>query len=171
MHIVTADECHAWASARLQEPFSWLAMERAYSYRASYLLPNDTGKKTALTRALISSIDSPGEGLLWVTEWGVFPSCENMALFDGYRRSLGEERSLHAAPGHVFEGADVRELECLTDLVLYFFWSAAVIDAGASWLRISHDEVLTINTRDSAAFLSWEDRLADFDLKQLSRTA
>lgn len=168
MKIVAENECHAWITERLREPFSWVAMTRAYSYSASYLVPNDAGKKTALARELISSIDSSGEGLLWVTEWGVFPSCENMALFDGYRRSLREERPLRAAPGHVFEDADVREMECVLDLALYFFWDVSVIDAGASWLRISHDEVVTISAQDSAVLLSWRDSLANFDLKELS---
>ena len=168
MRIVTKKKSESWASARSEEPFTWPAMERVYCHNVTYLLPNDAGRKTALARALSSLLDTTGEGLFWITGWGIFPSCENMALFDGYRRSLREERSLNVAPGHMFEGSDLREVECLFDLVLYFFWDASVFDSHFIWLRISHDEVLTINARNREALASWQESLAAFELKELS---
>ncbi len=169
MRIISEAECRSWVCEKLQEPFSWHAVERRHSLSVTYLLPSDAGRKTALARALTALIDLPGEGLLWITEWGVFPSCENMALFDGYRRSLHDERSVHAAPGHVFRESDLREVECLLDLVLYFFWDATVFDAGSTWLRISHDEVFSVHARERASLMAWQENIARFELQELSR--
>lgn len=168
MRIISEAECHSWVSAKLQEPFSWPGVERRHSHSVTYLLPTDVGKKTALARALTALVGRPGEGLLWITEWGVFPSCENMALFDGYRRSLRDERTVRAAPGHVFRESDLPELECLLDLVLYFFWDATVFDAGSIWLRISHDEVFSVHARERTVVTAWKENLARFELKELS---
>lgn len=142
MKIVTEDECLSWLSTRLHEPFEWRIAARTYRERITYRVPGDAGRKTALARALAGVLAPDSEGLLWITEWGVFPSSENMPLFLGYRHSLGEERSVYAAPGHVFEEADLQVVECLLALILYFSWDASVFDAGSLWLQVSHDEVL-----------------------------
>jgi len=122
-----------------------------------------------LARALSTLVDCSSEALLWITEWGVFPSSENMALFDGYRRSLGEERSLHEAPGHLFHASDLQELECLLDLAIYFFWDASVF-AASVWLRVSHDEILSIHAKDELSLAIFEEPLRHYELKQLART-
>lgn len=165
MRIVSKKECHSWVSSKARIPFSWSALAGVYGHSAAYLLPRDAGRRTAVARELSALIDRSGEGLLWITEWGASPSSENMPLFHGYRRSLQEDRPLGAAPGHLFEDSDIRELECLLDLVLYFFWSASLIDAGSTWLRITH-ELLTVHTRDSAVLTSWQASLAGFELAE-----
>ncbi len=170
MRIVSEADSRAWLFGRWREPFTWPAAQRLYGCSVTYLLPADTGRKTALARALSASIDRSGEGLLWITEWGVFPSSQNMALFDGYRRSLGDDRPLHVAPGHLFQERDSQEVECLLDLVLYFFWDASLFDAGTTWLRFSHDEVFSVNATDEASLRAYEDGLALYELKQVSRT-
>lgn len=168
MRIISETECESWVSEKLQEPFSWDVLERRHSHSVTYLLPSDAGRKTALARALTASLELPGEGLLWITEWGVFPSCENMALFDGYRRSLRDERSVRSAPGHVFRQTDRREVECLLDLVLYFFWDASIVAAGSMWLQISHDELFSIHASDRMSLQLWQENIARFELKELS---
>jgi hypothetical protein len=148
MKLIAEERCRAWLSERLGQSFDWTAVESAYPCSVTYMIPSDSGRKTALARALSTVIDCGGEGLLWITEWGVFPSSENMALFLGYRRSLGDDRSVHAAPGHLFVGHDLQMVECLLDLVLYFFWDANVFDSRSLWLRVTHDESVTVYARD-----------------------
>src|ERR1700755_7937 len=84
------------------------------------------------------------DGCMWITGWGVFPSSENMALFDAYRRSIGETRPLQAAPGHLVQEGDDEKLECLLDLSLYFFWDVSLFDGATLRIALSHDEVLTV---------------------------
>lgn len=171
MKIVEDHECRGWLSGKLGSPFDWTTASDFYACKVTYLLSADAGRKTALARALSHLLDSSGMGLLWITEWGVFPSSENMALFDGYRRSLGDDRPLHAAPGHLFDAHERKEVECLIGLALYFFWDASIFDAGSIWLELSHDEVFSVSARDDAALRSCEKVLSPFELKELSRTS
>lgn len=170
MNLLTEDECREWLSRRIQEPFAGSAVEEAYRCSITYMIPSDSGRKTALARALSSVLNVEGEGLLWITGWSVFPSSENMALFLGYRRLVGDERSVHAAPGHLFAQGDLQTVECLLDLILYFFWDSDVFDSRSLWLRVSHDESVTINARDQEALGSVEEVLSEYGLRELSRS-
>ena len=169
MKIITRQDCQTWLSDRFQEAFDWNVAKREYGYSVAYTIPHDSGRKTALARALRASIDCSGRSLLWVTEWSAFPSSENMALFLGYRRSLGDERSLPAAAGHVFVEQDLEAVECLLDLIFYFFWDAHVFDSRSLWLHVSHDEVITVHTRDKETLRSIEELLLSSELTELSR--
>ena len=97
-----------------------------------------------MARVLSNAIDFTQQGLFWITAWGIFPSSENRALFDAYRRSLDEHRSLQAAPGHLITERDVSDLECLMDMALYFYWDASLIDASSFCIRLSHDECISL---------------------------
>lgn len=170
MTAISDDECEAWLTAMLQEPFSWAAVDAAYRRSVTYVIPSDAGRKTALARTLSGVMESNAERLLWITQWGVFPSTENAALFDGYRRALGEDRPLSSlAAGHVLHGPG-DELECLLDLVLYFFWDASVFCGRSIWLRLSHDEVFSIHARDERTLTACEKALAPYELREVSRS-
>jgi hypothetical protein len=72
-----------------------------------------------------------------------------MALFNGYRRSLGETRHVVDSPGHIFEQSDLQYLECLLDLALYFYWDSILIEgAGSLVVRTSHDEWFDVCSKD-----------------------
>lgn len=165
MRIVTESECEAWIGRQSQGAFSWASLERRYSHVATYLTPVDTGRKTALARMLSSVANGSGESLLWIRQWGVFPSSENMALFEAYRRSLSEHRALAVAPGHVFQNSDLEAMECVLALVLYFFWDASLFAGADVWLRFSHDEVFSIHARDKAVLTEWQEVVAPFELE------
>jgi hypothetical protein len=100
----------------------------------------------------------------------VWPSSENIGLFDGYRKSLGEHRSLYDAPFHLFTEADSAELECLLDLALYFFWDAILIDGPhTTAFRISHDEYIEVYAKDNASLGAWTDVLEHARLQRMPR--
>ena len=115
----------------------------------SFRIPADSGEKTALSRKLISYLDTDDEMLLWINEWGIWPSSENINLFDGFRRSLGEYSSLKEKPGHIFSRSDIETIESLLSMVLYFFWGAILISStGNIIVKISHDEIIDIFVKD-----------------------
>ena len=94
-----------------------------------------------------------------------------MVLFDGYRKSLGEERPLSMVPGHLFDGTEIREIECLIGLSLYFFWDASLFDVrGAFIIQISHDEFLSASANDAAHLKQFEDHIAALRLQRLEVT-
>jgi hypothetical protein len=141
MRAITTQECEQWAASN---PGPHDAQPRTYRLDA------DAGARTALARSLAAAAD---EGLLWITGWGIFPNLENMALFDAYRRSFGEERSLSDAPGHVFDAGDREHVECIAALALYFFWDATVLTEEIA-VRFGHDEWIEIRARGPEALAS-----------------
>ena len=166
MKIVTEQECQEWLKVSLTTDFSWETVRALYPHCVTYGVPSDTGKKTVLGRVLTGCVARPGAGLFWITGWGIFPSSENMVLFDGYRKSLGENRTIHAAPGHVFGESDLGTVECLLDLALYFYWDSSLFD-GAIVLRTSHDECFSVYARNKAHMQEISSNLDRLKLKQL----
>ena len=87
--------------------------------------------------------------MLWVTDWGVWPSSEHMPLAEGLRRGLGEERSIHEAPGCVaMLGEDDQALSVLITAVL-FLWDCWLLSPnGRLAAFFSHDECGTVCSLD-----------------------
>jgi hypothetical protein len=169
MKIISQQECQQWLRTKLATDFTWKTLETNYDKYVTYELPIDAGKKAALARAMAASIPSPG--LFWITAWGIFPSSQNMVLFDGYRESLGESRAIDSAPGHIFDSSDLQKLECLLDLTLYFYWDAGLFDGtGSIAARISHDECLSIYGTSIECLRDFEKSLGLLELKQLARS-
>jgi hypothetical protein len=171
MKIVSPQKCQDWLKAKLARDFTWETVKAVYPHCVTYQSPSDTGKRTALARSLTGSIDTTESGLFWITAWGIFPSSENMALFEAYRKSLGESRAIQAAPGHIFDESDLEQLECLLDLALYFYWDACLFDgAGSIAARISHDECFSVYAKDGARLQDFERNFGRLKLKQLARS-
>ena len=169
MKIISEQECLEWLHSNVEvDGASRTVIEAQFVNCITYQLPSDTGRKTGIARVVSQLIDTSQLGLFWITSWGIFPSSENMALFEGYRQSLGEHRTVDVAPGHLFGSSDVQQLESLLGLVLYFYWDANLFDGDGSFLiKISHDECISIHANGSADLRSIEARLSCFDLKQI----
>jgi hypothetical protein len=122
--------------------------------KRGFATPKDSGEKTALARlitALFASLPS-SQVVLYVSEWGVWPSSENMELFDSYRLAKGESRKLEEASVHSFESADDPALMGIFCLALYFVWGVEIFDGeGKCSVRSSHDEWFEIRTSDPSA--------------------
>ncbi len=116
---------------------------------ASYAIPPDSGKKAILAKTISEFFIQESESLLWIDEYGIWPSSEDRNLFDGFRKSLGETKHLQDTPGHIFTRQDLTSIASLLSLVLYFCWGAIIVSKDKNILvRISHDEVLTIYMRE-----------------------
>jgi hypothetical protein len=165
MRILSHDEGYKWAQSL--EGSEATATNPRYS--RSFRLDPDSGRKTELARLLATGVaESKGAGVLWIGEIGIWPSSENLELFNGYRRSLGEARPLHEAPIHEFGAGDYVALECLLDLVLYFVWDASLIDVSdATAFHISHDEWITVRADGPEPVERWSQAFADIGLKPL----
>ena len=151
MKIISQAECEEWLAKNVAKGLSRKAVEAGYTHYVAYRLPVNTGSKTCLARFLTHFVDLGQRGLFWITDWGVFPSSQNMALFDAYRKSLGEDRAIHAAPGHIFDESDSQQVECLFDLALYFLWDVSVFEeAGIILVKTSRDEYVSIHAKEEA---------------------
>jgi hypothetical protein len=79
--------------------------------------------------------------LLWVTEWGIWPSSENWHLYYKLRQSYGDSRLLHEAPGHFFVGHEAEDLASFLQLAMLNGWGGYVLtQAGFVNAFFSHDE-------------------------------
>lgn len=122
------------------EAFLW----RSSELNQSLYLPADSGAKVGLARIVSSAFLERGPALIWVTEYGIWSSSEHMELFDRYRASYGETRTIREAPIHVFESdEELDSMISILSLGLFFIWGMEVTDTRRSiGLTISHDEWL-----------------------------
>lgn len=158
MRGVTAEEARTWLRRRnLLSPDGHVTYSEAAIGRR-YSIPPDSGKKTALSRIVLSLFETGGECLIWITEYGIWPSCEDRGLFNGFRRALGEYREIQEAAGHVFGPRDVQQVASLLAMVLYFNWGAIVASSsGDLVVEISHDEVMNVVMGEEAGMKTFDE--------------
>jgi len=111
----------------------------------SYAEGRRSGREEAAANELIAGLGSWDECLVWITQWGVWPSGEDWPQFYAWRGNQGERRSLNKAPGHRFTRAESLLLAELLKLIMENAWDAHVLcsrGGRADGLRgkISHDE-------------------------------
>jgi len=169
LEIISERECEEWLARNIGENLTLRTVDAEYPHSVCYKLPIDTGAKTAIAREFSGgeyALDLVPPVLLWITCWGVFPSCENPELFYRYRRSLGENRWLIDAPGHIIGEADLKDLECLLDMSLYFYWDASLFDAAGTFVfRCSHDDWFSIRTKSEERLQEIVERLRRYKLE------
>lgn len=167
MQNLSPSQLNEWLSAHgFSTPLEIRKKSQRFSCEAQYLVPQDCGRKTALAREIVHLV-SGDDVLLWFSESGVWPSSQNMSLFDGYRRSLGETRSLAECPAHTLVSQDLSVLECLLDITLYFYWDAVILNPTKGLILIpSHDELLIVRTQDNNLLRDINSTLDRFGLKR-----
>ena len=105
--------------------------------------PTDSGKKIALAREVIGWYTKNHQLMLWISEWGVWPSSEHMPLFTRFRQALGEMRPLIEAPGHLINAGEFDEALSVLAVSLLFFWDCYVFSEWSGPVFFcSHDEWL-----------------------------
>jgi hypothetical protein len=81
--------------------------------------------------------------LLFITEWGIWPSSENWHLYYTLRRTYGDLRLLHEAPGHLFLEHETEDLASFLQLSMLNGWGGYVLtDANYVNAFFSHDEFM-----------------------------
>lgn len=85
--------------------------------------------------------------MLWINEWGIWPSSENMGLFDLLRHAVAEARPIWEASGHLFEEDENELLSSFLSVTLYFIWGAMLVEPALKrvW-TISHDEWIGVKS-------------------------
>jgi hypothetical protein len=114
--------------------------------RTDFLIPSDSGKKTAIARLIATSFCEDAEGLLLITDWSIWPSSENLELFRLIRLALGESTSLNETPGHCFASNDRASLECFLDIILYYNWDAMIFTSPKKMTcKLTNDDLILID--------------------------
>lgn len=98
---------------------------------------------------LASHVEPFEECLLWVTQWGVWPSSENFHLFYRMRESYGERRPLADAPGHLFLKHEKAELTTFATLAILNGWDFYLLPMPIyAAVFLSHDEFVDLYAHD-----------------------
>ena len=126
----------------------------------SFVIPTNSGKKTVLSKMITSLFDVHDEALLWINEFGIWPSAEDWNLFESFRKSLGEHSQLFEKPYHIFSNKDLGSVGSLLSMVFYFYWGALVISPAKNLvIKISHDEVMEVFAKDKEHLSAIQERL------------
>jgi hypothetical protein len=111
------------------------------SHRLRGNVPSHGGGALYAMRQIESILNMYSECLVWISDWGIFPSNENLQLFYRYRHSYGDSRLLSSAPGHLCLGYERAEIVSLAWLCSLQGWDVHIIpDSGSGSVFISHDE-------------------------------
>jgi hypothetical protein len=104
---------------------------------------------TWLSAFLAESLQDFDNCLLWVTQWGVWPSSENQHLFYRLREAYSERRLLPDAPAHLFLGYERADLTTFIELAPLFGWDFYLLpNTAQARAFVSHDEFLEFRTDD-----------------------
>jgi hypothetical protein len=143
MQFLSRDACAAWCATARIDCLSGDAYPREPSGPSEkFEIPADAGRRVALARLLWESVAaSAPQVLLWVTEFGVWPSGEHSPLAESARTAWGAPGPLSNYPGHlVYLGEHEDGLSVLV-LAVLFLWDCWVLPSGGTKaVFISHDE-------------------------------
>ena len=81
--------------------------------------------------------------LLFITEWGVWPSSENWHLYYKLRQTYGDNRLLNDTPGHLFLEHEAEDLASFLQLSMLNGWGGYLLSE-ANYVNafFSHDEYI-----------------------------
>src|SRR6266705_5728301 len=134
MKFLSVNECTAWCrqhryevSEREGHNSPYPELSDSEFHRIEYELPDDSGSKVALARMTFESFDKPGEVLLWLRAWEVWPSSGHLPLFMRLRQSFGADCSIFETPGHLVPWAEQDDALSILVISLEFFWDCFVL--------------------------------------------
>ncbi|HEX3109502.1 MAG TPA: hypothetical protein VHU41_10445 [Thermoanaerobaculia bacterium] len=108
------------------------------------------GQEADVAVAVVDALGEWDECLLWIEEWGVWPSSEDWPKFYAARGAHGERRSLENAPGHLFSWNERPDLIQFLQLVLENAWNAEIVQLAqppnGKRAFVSHDEYVDVFT-------------------------
>jgi hypothetical protein len=138
MRFYTKTECEEWLSGRNRTKPNAADIPAAVSLAYP--------KKQSLrywAHWIATSLANQDECLLWITDWGIFSSSENLHLYYRLRQSYHDIRLLHEAPGHLFLKYETEDLATFLQVAMQNFWDGYVLtgyDYGNAFF--SHDEYI-----------------------------
>ena len=148
MRFLRQVECAEWCQKRRLPLPAELSRKKSSNRFATeeFSIPNDAGRRVSLCRLLwsVATGPAPATRLVWIDEFGVWPSGEHMPLFHRLRASLGETRNLFDVPGHLCEEGDEDDGLSVLSVSALFLWDCYVYSENEVIVALSHDEYGTI---------------------------
>ncbi|HYL92150.1 MAG TPA: hypothetical protein VEW69_03235 [Alphaproteobacteria bacterium] len=139
MRVYTKYECEEWLRGlQRQKPD---AVPDAHVERVSY--PPEPHRFFFVAHWIAQSLTFRQPVLLWITEWGVWPSSENWHLYYKLRHTYSDHRLLHESPGHLFLEHEAEDLTSFLQVAMLNGWGGYVLTQ-ADYVNafFSHDEYI-----------------------------
>jgi len=128
--------------------------------------PTEPHRIYFLAHWIATSLTYRTPALLWITEWGIWPSSENWHLYYKLRHTYGDYRLLHEAPGHLFLPHETEDLASFLQIAMLNGWGGYV-QTGADYVNVlfSHDEYLDFHASEEPNLQSVREMLANGKFK------
>ena len=139
MRFYTEKECETWLSDRKRQRPD---LQRD-SHREHFEFPSEPHRIFYLALWIAKELTYRMPTLLWITEWGVWPSSENWHLYYKLRQSYGDHRLLPESPGHLFLEHETEDLASFLEVAMLNGWGGYVLTQ-ANYVNafFSHDEYI-----------------------------
>ena len=139
-------ECEAWLSERQRRKPD---VVNDIFVRIQY--PSKSHRVFFVAHRIASLVTHRLPVLLFVTEWGIWPSSENWHLYYKLRQSYSDHRLLQDAPGHLFLEHEMEDLTSFLQLSMLNGWGGYVLSE-ANYVNafFSHDEYIDFFAENSA---------------------
>jgi hypothetical protein len=139
LRFYTKEESEEWLSGRERGKPELVPGVR--TERIEY--PPNPYRVFTIAHWIASSLTYRRPTLLWMTEWGIWPSSENWHLYYKLRQSYGDQRLLHEAPGHLFLEHEAEDLASFLQVAMLNGWGGYILtDANYVNAFFSHDEYI-----------------------------
>lgn len=139
MRFYTKQECEAWlCGLERTKPDAVPEMEME---RIAY--PTEPYRIFVMAHWIANSLTQQMPTLLWITEWGIWPSSENWHLYYKLRHAYEDLRLVDEAPGHLFLGHESEDLASFLQIALLNGWGGYILTQ-ADYVNafFSHDEYI-----------------------------
>ena len=115
----------------------------------TFLFEDHLAYSYPLATQIVRLLSDEDSFLLWVVEYGIWSSNENLHLYYRLRTSYGDTRDHVDAPGHYFLPYERADLTTFLDLTMRFGWGAHLVTTSPlPSCFISHDGWLRIIKRN-----------------------
>lgn len=147
LRFYTKEECETWLSDRKRRKPDLTPGVRVE--RIDY--PKEFYQVFFFAHWIASELTYRKPSLLFITEWGIWPSSENWHLYYKLRQTYGDNRLLHEAPGHLFLEHEAEDLASFLQLSMLNGWGGYILtEANYANAFFSHDEYIDFFGDDSA---------------------
>lgn len=143
MRFCTRQQCEEWLTQReriLPDQDESLVAER-FEY------PSEGYRFFPIANAIAHSITYRQPTLLWITEWGIWPSSENWQLYYKLRQTYSDFQLLQDVPGHLFLEYESEDFSTFLQIAMLSGWGGFILTA-ANYVNafFSHDEYMDFFT-------------------------
>ena len=137
LRFYTKQECEEWLHSRERTKPD----ETPGAHMEHVRYPAEPHRICLFSHWIATSLTFRAPALLWITEWGIWPSSENWHLYYKLRHSYGDQQLLHEAPGHLFLEHESEDLASFLQLAMLNGWGGYLL-MQADYVNafFSHDE-------------------------------